>query len=155
MQVGLLRRRRQIADAQVFDPATTRRAHLGHPGFSCLRGLASQPNLLRQGPHRASPATAIPRSGLVQSHRNRFGNPQTIQFDRIPLSRPHVNPIERPLGVMHKNVTHNQCRDTRGEFAEATLHFLREEFTRKWVEFRSAVTDDFRILSPKALRLLG
>jgi len=67
MHVRLLRRRRQIADTHVFNHTTTQRAQLGHLGVSCLRGLASQPNLLRQGPTRASPAMAISRSDLVQS----------------------------------------------------------------------------------------
>ena len=56
---------------------------------------------------------------------------------------------------MHQNVTHNKCHDTRGDFAEAALYFLREEVPRKWEKFRSTVTDNFRIISPKAFRLVG
>ena len=78
-----------------------------------------------------------------------------IKLHFLPAYCPHLNPIERLWGVMHKNVTHNKCHDTRGEFAEATLHFLRVEVPRKWAEFRSTVTDNFRIISPKAFRLVG
>jgi transposase len=72
----------------------------------------------------------------------------------LPAYCPHLNPIERLWGVMHKNITHNTCHDTRGEFAEATLHFLRDEVPRRWAEFRSKVTDNFRIISPEDFRLL-
>ena len=78
-----------------------------------------------------------------------------IKLHFLPAYCPHLNPIERLWGVMHKNVTHNKCHDTRSEFAEAALHFLREEVPRKWAEFRSTVTDNFRIIAPKEFRLLG
>jgi transposase len=78
-----------------------------------------------------------------------------IKLHFLPAYCPHLNPIERLWGVMHKNVTHNKCHDTRSEFAEAALHFLREEVPRKWAEFRSTVTDNFRIISLKAFRLVG
>jgi hypothetical protein len=65
MQVSASGRRGQIADGHVFDHAKTQRAHFGHLGFSCLRGLAWIPNLLRQRPHRAS-TTRYRVSGLVQ-----------------------------------------------------------------------------------------
>jgi len=57
--------------------------------------------------------------------------------------------------VMHKNITHNKCHDTRGEFAEAALNFLRVEVPRRWAEFRNSVTDNFRIIALKEFRLLG
>jgi len=50
-----------------------------------------------------------------------------IKLHFLPTYCPHLNPIERLWGVMHKNVTHNQCHETRGEFADAALHFLRVE----------------------------
>jgi transposase len=73
----------------------------------------------------------------------------------LPAYCPHLNPIERLWGVMHKNITHNTCHDTCSEFAEATLHFLRSEVPRRWAEFRSKVTDNFRVISSKEFRLLG
>jgi len=37
---------------------------------------------------------------------------------------PHLNPIERLWGVMHKHMTHNMCYATCKEFAHTTLGFL-------------------------------
>ena len=39
--------------------------------------------------------------------------------------------IERLWGVMHKNITHNKCYGTSGEFAETTLEFLRDRGAQK------------------------
>jgi len=78
-----------------------------------------------------------------------------IKLHFLPNCCPHLNPIERLWAVMHKNVTHNQCHETRGEFADAALHFLRVEVPKGWADFRSSVTDNFRIISPKKFRLLG
>jgi transposase len=78
-----------------------------------------------------------------------------IKLHFLPAYCPHLNPIERLWGVMHKNITHNKCYETCGEFAEATLTFLRDEVPRRWAEFRDSVTDNFRIISPKDFRLLA
>jgi transposase len=78
-----------------------------------------------------------------------------IKLHFLPAYCPHLNPIERLWGVMHKNITHNKCYETCGEFAEATLTFLRDEVPRRWAEFSESVTDNFRIISPKDFRLLG
>ena len=78
-----------------------------------------------------------------------------IKLHFLPTYCPHLNPIERLWGVMHKNITHNKCYGTCGEFAETTLEFLRDEVPRRWAEFCEIVTDNFRIISPKDFRLLG
>ncbi len=44
-----------------------------------------------------------------------------IKLHFLPTYCPHLNPIERLWGVMHKNITHNKCYGTCGEFAETTL----------------------------------
>ena len=56
---------------------------------------------------------------------------------------------------MHKNITHNKSYATCKDFAEATLGFLREDVPRRWREFRSAVTDNFRVINPKQLRVVA
>ena len=71
----------------------------------------------------------------------------TLHF--IPAYCPHLNPIERLWGVMHKHLTHNKCYATYREFAEATLDILRQHVSRYWPEFRDFVTDNFRIIDPR------
>lgn len=78
-----------------------------------------------------------------------------IMLHFLPAYCPHLNPIERLWGVMHKNLTHNKTYETCAEFAEATLDFLRDQVPRRWTEFCDSVTDNFRIISPKDFRLLG
>jgi hypothetical protein len=78
-----------------------------------------------------------------------------IKLHFIPTYRPHLNPIERLGGVMHRNVTHNKTYETCAGFAEATLTFLRAEAPRRWRELCVSVTDNFRIISPKDFRILG
>jgi transposase len=67
---------------------------------------------------------------------------------------PHLNPIERLWGVMHRHVTHNKCYATARDFADATLAFLRQTVPKHWADFRDSVTDNFRIISPKEFRVI-
>ena len=57
-----------------------------------------------------------------------------IKLHFLPADCPHLNPIERLWGVMHKNITHNKNYGTRKEFAEATLDFLRDRIPQKMGE---------------------
>jgi transposase len=77
-----------------------------------------------------------------------------IKLHFIPAYCPHLNPIERLWGVMHKHLTHNKCYATYREFAKATLEFLRETVPIRWFEFRDSVTDNFRVIDPKDFRVL-
>ena len=78
-------------------------------------------------------------------------------FGFLRLSRlcPHLNPIERLWGVMHKHVTHNKCYATCTQFADATLGFLRETVPRNWANLCDSVTDNFRVISPKDFRVMA
>ena len=40
-------------------------------------------------------------------------------------------------------------------FADATLGFLRQDVPKRWREFRSAVTDNFRVIDPKQFRVVA
>jgi len=64
VEIGLLRRRRQIADRHVLDHATAQRAHRGHLETSCLKGWACAPTILpdrrRPSPHRLASAEQPP-----------------------------------------------------------------------------------------------
>ena len=77
-----------------------------------------------------------------------------IKLHFIPPYCPHLNPIERLWGVMHKHVTHNRCYATCTQFADATLGFLREKVPRNWPGFRDSVTDNFRVIKPRDFRVV-
>jgi len=89
---------------------------------------------------------------LVQAWLARPGCRIKLHF--IPAYCPHLDPIERPWGLMHKQVTHNRCHATFAEFKAAILTFLREEVPRKWDTYCDHVTDNFRIISAKDFRVL-
>jgi len=89
---------------------------------------------------------------LVQQWLARPGCRIKLHF--IPSYCPHLNPIERLWGVMHRNVTHNKCYATCAEFAEATLGFLREKVPGNWPRFCDSVTDNFRVIKPKDFRVM-
>ena len=77
-----------------------------------------------------------------------------IKLHFIPSYCPHLNPIERLWGLMHRNVTPNKCYATCAHFADATLGFLREQVPRNWAHFCDSVTDNFRVISPKNFRVM-
>lgn len=78
-----------------------------------------------------------------------------IRLHFIPAYCPHLNPIERLWGAMHKHVTHNKCYATSREFAGEVLNFLRKEVPQNWQEFCDSVTDNFRVIDPKDFRVLA
>ena len=77
-----------------------------------------------------------------------------IQLHFIPAYCPHLNPIERLWGLMHKNTTHNKCYSTYNDFCLSLLGFLRENVPRNWKAFCDNVSDNFRIISPGDFRIL-
>ena len=89
---------------------------------------------------------------LVQEWLARPGCRIKLHF--IPSYCPHLNPIERLWGLMHRNVTHNKCYATCAQFADATLGFLREKVPRNWADLCDSVTDNFRVINPKDFRVV-
>ena len=77
-----------------------------------------------------------------------------VKMHFIPTYCPHLNPIERLWGVMHKNITHNRDHKTIRDFANAIFGFLRTEVPRKWNAFRDYVSDNFRVLRPDDFRVI-
>ncbi|MGI8569227.1 MAG: transposase, partial [Methylocella sp.] len=77
-----------------------------------------------------------------------------IKLHFVPSYCRHLNPIERLWGLMHRNVAHNKCYAACGQFADATLDFLRDKVPKNWNRFRDSVTDNFRVVSPKDFRVL-
>ena len=50
-----------------------------------------------------------------------------IKLHFVPAYCPHLNPIERLWGVMHKHLTHNKCYATSREFAgECSPSYARQ-----------------------------
>jgi transposase len=77
-----------------------------------------------------------------------------IKLHFVPPYCPHLNPIERLWGAMHRNVTHNKTYATGAQFADAALGFLRETVPRNWANLCDSVTDNFRVIRPKDFRLM-
>jgi transposase len=77
-----------------------------------------------------------------------------IHLIQLPPYCPHLNPIERLWAVMHQHVTHNRAYPTQKLFTEAILKFFRKIIPEKWHNFRNQVTDNFRIISERNLRVL-
>src|SRR5258707_382120 len=65
---------------------------------------------------------------LVQEWLARPGG--RIKLNFVPSYCPHLNPIERLWGLMHRNITHNTCYAPCRQFADATLRFLRGKVPR-------------------------
>jgi transposase len=90
---------------------------------------------------------------LVQAWLARPGCRIRLHF--VPTYCPHLNPIERLWGLMHRHTTHNKCYATFKEFSVAMLTFLREEVPANWREWCDEVTDNFRVINPKEFRIIG
>jgi transposase len=50
-----------------------------------------------------------------------------IKLHFIRTYCPHLDPIERLWGLMHKHITHNRCYAKFNDFCNAALGFLRDE----------------------------
>ena len=77
-----------------------------------------------------------------------------IKIHYIPSYCPHLDPIERLWGLMHKHMTHNRSHATYNDFCNSVLHFLREEVPKKWAVFCDSVSDNFRVINPANFRVL-
>ncbi len=78
-----------------------------------------------------------------------------IKLHFIPAYCLHLNAIERLWGLMHKHVTHNKCYTTFNDFTDAILTFLRRDVPKNWRIHCDAVSDNFRLISPKDFRILA
>lgn len=78
-----------------------------------------------------------------------------IKLRFIPPYCPHLNPIERLWGLMHRNVTHNRCYPAFADFCNATLAFLREQVPKDWAQLCDSVSDNFRVISPERFRVVA
>jgi transposase len=90
---------------------------------------------------------------LVQAWLARPGCRIRLHF--IPAYCPHLNPIERLWGLMHRHVTHNKCYATFREFSIAMLTFLRDAVPANWNALCDEVTDNFRVITPTDYRIIA
>ena len=77
-----------------------------------------------------------------------------IKVHYIPSYCPHLDPIERLWGLMHRHVTHNRGYATYNDFCRSVLHFLREQVPNNWAVFCDSVTDNFRVINPADFRVI-
>jgi len=77
-----------------------------------------------------------------------------IKVHYIPSYCPHLDPIERLWGLMHRHVTHNRSHPSYNDFCRSVLHFLRVEVPKNWAVFCDSVTDNFRVINPADFRVL-
>jgi transposase len=77
-----------------------------------------------------------------------------IRLHFVPAYCPHLNPIERLWGLMHRHTTHNKCYATFTDFSSAMLTFLRDDVPRNWRAWCDQVTDNFRIINPTEFRII-
>jgi len=73
----------------------------------------------------------------------------------FPPYCPHLDPIERLWGLMHKNVTHNRDYKTFGEFRREVLKFLRQTVPKNWKRFCDRITDNFRVIHRADFRVIA
>ena len=90
---------------------------------------------------------------LVKQWLARPGCRITLHF--VPAYCPHLNPIERLWGAMHKHVTHNKCYANFKDFSAAILTFVRDNVPKNWNTYCDQVTDNFRVINPKDFRALA
>jgi transposase len=89
---------------------------------------------------------------LVRDWLARHGGRITLHF--IPTYSPHLNPIERLWGLMHRNVTHNRCYPTFRDFRQRTMTYLTRDVPRNWRTLCDQVTDNFRVIDPADFRVM-
>jgi transposase len=140
--IGLETGQTRMVDAETIDAASTIRL---------LQALEAAYPLLAMV-HVFLDNAKYHHAKLVQEWLAQPGRRIKLHF--IPAYCPHLNPIERLWGVMHKYVTHNKCYASFRDFADATLGFLREEVPRNWPQLCDSVTDNFRVINPQDFRVL-
>ena len=89
---------------------------------------------------------------LVQAWLAQPGRRIKLHF--IPAYCPHLNPIERLWGLMHRHTTHNKCYSSFKDFSIAMLNFLRDDVPGNWATYCDEVTDNFRVIDPKKYRMI-
>jgi transposase len=93
------------------------------------------------------------RADIVKEWLAKAG--RKIVLHLLPPYCPHLNPIERLWGLMHKNVTHNRDYKTFREFRREVLKFLRQTVPKNWKWHCDRITDNFRVIHRADFRVLA
>ena len=115
-------------------------AGFGHAGSACRLSAAQQGRLV------AWVTATLPCSTRAIG--------AWIELHFVPAYCPHLNPIERLWGVMHKHVTHNRCHASFNDFVAQILTFLRIQVRQRWNIFVDQVSDNFRVIRPENFRVI-
>ncbi|MGZ9091617.1 MAG: transposase [Rhodoplanes sp.] len=103
---------------------------------------------------RARPANRS-RCRSCPSYRRRSTLPDCrIRLHFIPAYCPHLNPIERLWGVMHKHVTTNATPPAPNSPTRPSISY-GNPVPRNWADLCDSVTDNFRVISPKDFRVMA
>ena len=88
----------------------------------------------------------------VQNWMKQPGRRVVLHF--IPAYCPHLNPIERLWGEMHKNVTQSILRDVQG-FCGRCSDVLNQTAPKYFDRFSSRIKENFRVRDPWDLRVVA
>lgn len=76
-----------------------------------------------------------------------------VKLHFLPPYCPHLNPIERLWGLMHKNVTHNKFYENFEEFTHEIRRFLYQTLFKIKKSAANYITDNFQIKSYQGFRM--
>ena len=93
------------------------------------------------------------RADIVKEWLAQPGRKIMLHF--LPPYCPHLNPIERLWGLMHKKVTHNRDYKTFREFRREVLKFLRQTVPKNWKRYCDRITDNFRVIHRDDFRVIA
>ena len=78
-----------------------------------------------------------------------------IKLPFVPTYCPHLNPIERLWGPMHRNITRNRTHKTIKDFAKSSWTSYPQKCPKKWTTFCDQVADHFRVIDPADFRVIN
>jgi len=76
-----------------------------------------------------------------------------VRLHFLPPYAPHLNPVERLWGVMHRHVRRNRFHADFRQFTEAIFRFLDGTLPREWEAIAESVTDSFRVITHDGYRM--
>jgi transposase len=103
--------------------------------------------------HAFADRASYHRADIVKEWLAKAGRKVVLHF--FPPYCPHLDPIERLWGLMHKNVIHNRDYKTFAAFRREVLKFLRQTVPKNWKRFCDRITDNFRVIHRADFRVIA